>query len=136
MKKYFIILFLVFVSVGHGLAQVVFFWPRQKNATESAAERESSEINLDKAYEAYNEGNVEKTKYFLDQSERAGWTSASYYYLLGQWYFDQKRLGPAGRTWHRGYKKSGCWECKELSDKLIVHKHGPHWKLIEKSESD
>jgi hypothetical protein len=125
MKTYIIILSLAFGFVSEGFSQVFFIWPRQKNSTESAAEKENSEINLDKAYEAYNEGNMEKTKYYLDHSERNGWTSDSFYYLLGKWYFDKKKYSAAGKYWTKGYRKRGCWECKELMNEhhLVFNIH-------------
>lgn len=75
-------------------------------------------MNLKKAYEAYNEGDMKKTRYYLDQSERDGMVNASFYYLLGQWCYDKGDKWNASKYWMRGYRKRGCWECKELVDKM------------------
>jgi tetratricopeptide (TPR) repeat protein len=101
---------------AHG--QTYFIYPKQKNATESAADKSNSERNVEKAYEAYNSGDLKKTRYYLDQSERNGWTSASFYYLLGMWSYDTGNRTAARRYWMRGYHKRSCWDCKVLAEKM------------------
>ncbi len=95
----------------------VFYFPSGENSAQTSAKMENAQANLDLAYEAYNEGDMEKTKYYLDQSERNGMVNGSFYYLLGQWFYDEGKHVYAERYWMRGYKKRACWECKELLDK-------------------
>lgn len=96
-----------------------FYFPRQENSATTSAKMENSNENVKKAYDAYNEGNLEKTRYFLDQSERDGYVSASFYYLLGQWCVAKGNISAALRYWNRGYNKSGCWECMDLYKKTV-----------------
>jgi len=100
----------------------IFWYHKQTDATISAAQKESAEAMLQAAYDAYNAGNLEKTKYYLDQSERNGWVSAGFYYLLGMYSYDTKNFSAAKRYWMRGFNKRGCWECKELADKMELGK--------------
>ena len=95
-----------------------FYFPRQENSAVTSAKMEAAKEFVKKAYEAYNQKDLKKTKYYLDQSERNGYTSAGFYYLLGQWCYDKGVYSSAKRYWMRGYRKSGCWECKELVTKM------------------
>ncbi len=52
--------------------------------TKTAQKYKNAEINLESAYEA---GDLEKTKYYLDQSEKKGVTSPGFYFLLGQYFY-------------------------------------------------
>jgi len=118
MKKYLVAGFLSFVILPC-LSQVTYFYfPRQENSAVTSAKMENAQINLKKAYEAYNEGDMKKTRYYLNQSERDGWTSAGFYYLLGKWCYDKGKYLTAKRYWMRAYRKKGCWECKELVLKM------------------
>lgn len=85
----------------------------KENSAQTTQKYKNAEVNLAKAYEAYEEGNLEKTKYFLDQSEKKGVVSPGFYLLLGQYFYVKEQYKYSRRYWTRGYKKLGCWECKE-----------------------
>jgi len=95
-----------------------FWFHRSPDPAITEANMKKSSIDLDKAYVAYNEGDMIKTRYFLDQSEKKGMVSDRFYYLLGKWSLDVGKKRAAVRYWWRGYKKHGCWECKELAEKV------------------
>lgn len=122
--RIFIGLFLLFI-VSFSFGQVVVYNPgglpvlyvSKENSAETVQRYKNAEMNLRKAYEAYEEGNLEKTKYFLDESEKTGVVSAAFYLLLGQYFFVKEEYRYAKRYWKRGFKKHGCWECGE---KLVL----------------
>ena len=118
MKKHLITVCLTLISMIVFSQVTYFYFPRQENSATTSAKMENAKINLNKAYEAYNKGDMEKTKYYLNQSERDGLVNDSFYYLLGKWCYDKGRLTAAKRYWMRGYRKRGCWECKELVVKM------------------
>ena len=93
-----------------------FWYKSAPDPARTEADMQKSIQDLHKAYDAYNEGDLEKTRYYLDQSEKKGYVSDAFYYLLGQWCFDVGKYSAAKRYWMRGYDKHGCWECKELAD--------------------
>jgi len=88
-----------------------------ENSAETAQKYKNAGSFLEKAYDAYEEGNLEKTKYFLDQSEKEGVVSPGFYLLLGQYFFVKEKYRYAKRYWKRGFKK-GCWECKEKIEEI------------------
>ncbi len=112
----YLLLFCLFCS-SQTKAQF-FYYRKAPDPAVTQANMEKSKVDLDKAYVSYNDGDLTKTKYFLDQSEKKGFVSDRFYYLLGQWSFDMGKSKDARRYWMRGYAKHGCWECKELADKL------------------
>jgi hypothetical protein len=117
--KIFLITVLLSLISIIGFSQTTYFYfPRQENSAVTSAKMENAKINLKKAYDAYNEGDMEKTRYYLDQSERNGLVNDSFYYLLGKWCYDKEKFSAAERYWMRGYRKRGCWECKELVVKM------------------
>ena len=87
---------------------------REKNSTESQADRESFQFHMEKANVAYHWGELDKTKYHLDHAERNGWHSGEFYMTLGHWAWDKGKKKAAIRYWKRGYKYWGCWDCQEL----------------------
>ena len=120
--KNIILIFLLFITTTiFGQTKYYFYFPRQENSAVITAKMENAKANIDNAYKAYNQGNLEKTKYYLDQSEDDGYVSAAFYYLLGKWCYDKDKIDAADRYWMRGYRKHGCWECKELRDSLIYY---------------
>lgn len=120
MKANLIICSLLFTCFSASFAQNTYiYFPRQENSATTNAKMENSKIFLDKAYEAFNEGDLEKTRYYLLQSEKDGYVNASFYFLLGHWAYKTKNLTAARRYWIRGYQKRGCWECKEIADELV-----------------
>lgn len=116
---------LLFAMTSFSQGVTYFYFPRQENSATTTAKMDNAEIHLVNAYGAYNEGNLEKTRYYLDQSERHGYVNSSFYYLLGQWAYDTGNNVAAQRYWNRGYKKRGCWECKELVAKMRAGKLPP-----------
>ena len=119
MKTTLIILLSFITTTFFGQAKYYFVYPRSENSAETSAKMDNSKINLENAYKAFNQGDLDKTKYYLDQSEHDGYVNASFYYLLGKWCHVNGKINAAYRYWMRGYNKYGCWECKELCDKLI-----------------
>lgn len=95
---------------------------RQKNSTESQADRENFQFHMKKARAAYHWEELDKLKYHLDQAERNGWHSGEFYMILGHWALDTGNERAAIRYWKRGYGKWGCWDCKELIKKLKASK--------------
>lgn len=84
----------------------------KENSAETAQKYKNAEINLGKAYDAYEAGDLAKTKYYLDQSEKKGVISPGFYFLLGQYFYVKKEYKYARRYWKRGYNR-GCYECNE-----------------------
>lgn len=72
----------------------------------------------DQAYIAYAEGNLEKSKYYVDQSQENGFKSGDFYYLLGAYMYRTNEMKAAKRYWNIAYKEGGCWDCKEYLEKL------------------
>ncbi len=110
-----------FLSISTGMAQTVvvynggglpLLFGNFENSAETSQKYKQAGEFLEKAYEAYEEGELEKVKYFLDQSEKDGVVSPGFYFLLGQYFFVKEKYKYAKRYWKRGFKK-GCWECKE-----------------------
>lgn len=91
---------------------------RAGDATISEANRQYSSDMLKLAYEAYNSGDMEKTRYYLNQSVDNGWTDASFFYLFGKWCYDKGNKSCAKRYWKKGFRTRGCWECRELVRKM------------------
>lgn len=118
MMKIIILLCLNLISITTYGQLGYFYFQKQENSAVTTAKIENAKINLQKAYDTYKEGNLEKTRYYLDQSERDGMASAGFYYLLGKWCYDMKKFTAAKRYWMRGFNKRGCWECKELAEKM------------------
>lgn len=112
-----VISFLI-ISIYSPLISQVDIWGNKKSETQLTAEQKSHEYNMKQAFEAYNAGNLDKTKYHLNQAEKDNWTSTGFYYLLGLWAYDSGDKEGAKRYWLRGYKKRSCWDCKELADKV------------------
>src|SRR5690606_14017634 len=77
-----------------------------------------AKLNIDKAYIAYSNDNLEKSKYFIDQSQKQGVKSGDFYLLLGAYMYRTQEFKAAKRYWKIAHKEGGCWECKSLLDKL------------------
>jgi len=120
--KSIIILVCLLYSLSGKSQTTKFYFPGEDKSIVTPGRREKAKYNLDQAYEAYNKGDLEKTRYYLGQSQDHLWKSGSFYYLLGKWCYDMKKYGSAKRYWYKGLKKYGCWECKELADKLLSEK--------------
>lgn len=116
--KYIAIIILIAVSTQCWGQQKDFQYPHEENLKTESVRVQKARSNLKKAYEYYNAGDMAKTKYYLLESETSRHVNASFYYLLGQWHYDQREFGYAKRYWMRGYNKRGCWECKELVLKM------------------
>ena len=108
-------------------AQIPFIIPiflDFEDSAETAIKYRNAEINLKRAYDAYQEGNLEKTKYYLDESERRGVVSPEFYLLLGQYFYAKQEYKYARRYWRRGFKK-GCWECNEKINTIPIKGTSP-----------
>lgn len=122
MNKFYLLTFMILNSIFNSASSqttiiynsggLPILFSSQENSAETAQKYKNAEINLSKAYDAYEEGNLEKTKYFLEQSEKKGIVSPGFYFLLGQYFFVKKQYHYAKRYWNRGFKR-GCWECKD-----------------------
>lgn len=96
--------------------QNIFGVPQNSATTQS--KMDLAKNNIDQAYLAYSEGNLEKCKYFVDQSQEHGFKSGDFYFLLGTYMYYTKELKAAKRYWNIAFKEGGCWDCKELLEKL------------------
>ncbi len=75
-------------------------------------------IYVNNALNAYNRGNLDQTKYYLKAAKKTKWSGSRYYWLWGKYYYRKGDFGSAKKNWRKGYKKFGCWECKELINKV------------------
>lgn len=116
MKKIILLLFVVISATAK--SQTIFMYRKTENSATTEAKMNNAKIFLDKAYQAYNENDMKKCRYYLYQSEENGYVNDAFYFLLGQWSMKSGNNDAAIRYWMRGYKKHGCWDCKELADKL------------------
>ncbi|UUF15422.1 MULTISPECIES: hypothetical protein [Flavobacterium] len=115
MKK--TILFILFLTITNSHAQQNIFGVPQNSAT-TQSKMDIAKKYTDQAYIAYADGNIEKSKYFIDQSQKDGFKSGDFYYLLGAYMYRTNELKAAKRYWNIAYKEGGCWECKEYLEKL------------------
>ena len=79
----------------------------------TAEQRKEAQDNLDLAYAAYSNGDLETTKKYLDESQKDGRVTEDFYVLLGQYFFDKKQYKYAKRYWTRGTEKTRCDVCEE-----------------------
>ena len=118
MKKQFLSIFLlaIFSCVnGQKLKNNLF---QDENSATTENKLTTAKKNIDQAFVAYSENNLEKSKYFIDQSQKQGVKTADFYFMLGAYMYRTKELKAAKRYWKIAYKEGGCWECKELLEKL------------------
>ncbi|MFH6956243.1 hypothetical protein ACHRV1_02470 [Flavobacterium aquidurense] len=113
-KITFLILFLI---ITNSRAQQSIFGVPQNSAT-TQNKMNIAKKYTDQAYIAYADGNIEKSKYFIDQSQKDGFKSGDFYYLLGAYMYRTNEPKAAKRYWNIAYKEGGCWECKEYLEKL------------------
>lgn len=113
------ILFIFYFSSSYSQTIVIYnsgglpvLFGSAENSAETAQKYKNAEINLGKAYDVYEQGDLEKTKYYLDQSEKKGVVSPGFYFLLGQYFYVKKEYKYAKRYWKRGFNR-GCYECNE-----------------------
>lgn len=112
----FVIAILIFYNLSaqcYGQA-TGFYYPQKENLENESVRVQKAYNNLEKAYEAYNDGDMKRTRYYLYESEAGKHVTAAFYYLLGQWCYDMKNFSAAKKYWMRGYDRRGCWECKDL----------------------
>lgn len=89
-----------------------------QNSATTQGKIDLAKNNINQAYLAYSEGNLEKCKYFVDQSQEHGFKSGDFYFLLGTYMYYTKEFKAAKRYWTIAHKEGGCWDCKELIEKL------------------
>lgn len=114
MKKYLSFWLLLFV-VTESNAQKN---KQEENSTKTESKIILAKMKLDSAYVSYDNLFVEKSKYFLDQSQKLGIKSGDLYFLLGAYMFRKYEYKAAKRYWKIAYTEGDCWECKELLSKL------------------
>src|SRR5688572_26086453 len=112
MRKNLIIPFFLIFGINVCHSQVIavlnsgglpIIYGNGENSAVTAQKYKNAEINLGKAYDAYESGDLEKTKYFLDQSEKKGVVSPGFYLLLGQYFYVKRQYKYAKRYWKRGF---------------------------------
>jgi hypothetical protein len=114
MEKIFYIL--VFITFSSHAQQNIFGVPQNSATTQS--KMDLAKNYTDQAYIAYAEGNLEKSKYYVDQSQENGFKSGDFYYLLGAYMYRTNEMKAAKRYWNIAYNEGGCWDCKEYLEKL------------------
>lgn len=114
MKKIFYIICILGISISAN-AQVNFLGPLNSATTQSKMDFAKS--NIDNAYASYEES-LEKFKYYIDQSQSQGYKSGDFYFLLGVFMYRTQEFKAAKRYWKISFKEGGCWDCKELLEKL------------------
>ena len=107
-------------------SQTIIYMPRSENSTVTSNKMDNQRANIESAYKAYNEGDINKAKYFLSQSAREKWFSSGYFYLNGKIWYDAKKYRTAKKYLMEGYRKYACWECKEFIDKINAEKGADH----------
>ncbi|WP_417942500.1 hypothetical protein [Flavobacterium sp. RS13.1] len=109
-------LILLLMTFSLSAQQNIFGVPQNSATTQSKMDLAKNYIN--QAYIAYAEGNLEKSKYYVDQSQEHGFKSGDFYYLLGAYMYRTNEMKAAKRYWNIAYKEGGCWDCKEYLEKL------------------
>lgn len=89
-----------------------------QNSATTQSKIDLAKKNIDQAYQSYIDGNIEKTKYYVDQSQKNGYKSGDFYFLLGTYMYHTEEFKAAKRYWKIAFKEGGCWECKEYLEKL------------------
>lgn len=91
---------------------------QDENSATTENKMNVAKLNIDKAFIAYSENNIEKSKYFIDQSQRQGIKTGDFYFLLGAYMYRTEEYKAAKRYWKIAFKEGGCWECKDLLEAL------------------
>ena len=115
MKNIIFALFLL-LTLNLNAQQNIFGVPQNSATTQN--KMNLAQKNINQAYKAYFEGNIEKAKYFIDQSQEHGFKSGDFYFLLGAYMYRTEEFKAAKRYWKISHKEGGCWECKEYLEKL------------------
>ena len=115
MKNIIFALFFL-LTLNLNAQQNIFGVPQNSATTQNKMNLAQKKIN--QAYKAYFEGNIEKAKYFIDQSQEHGFKSGDFYFLLGAYMYRTEEFKAAKRYWKISHKEGGCWECKEYLEKL------------------
>jgi len=110
-----------FSSSAQVVVGLVDWTANKKNSARTQLQIDESRTNIENAYLAYNERNLEKSKYYIDQSQRDGFKSGDFYFLLGVYMYHTNEMKAAKRYWKIAHKEGGCWECKELLEKLAAN---------------
>ena len=114
---------IVFLTIGFnssaqeiwGLGLILKY---KDNSAQTQAKIDYSMNSILKAYDAYIAGEIEKSKYFVDQAQKDGVKSGHFYYLLGNYMYHTEEFRAAKRYWKIAYKEGGCYDCKEYLEKL------------------
>ena len=115
MKNIIFALFFL-LTLNLNAQQNIFGVPQNSATTQN--KMNLAQKNINQAYKAYFEGNIEKAKYFIDQSQEHGFKSGDFYFLLGAYMYRTEEFKAAKRYWKISHKEGGCWECKEYLEKL------------------
>jgi hypothetical protein len=96
---------------------------QDENSAVTENKLKMAEENVKEAYFAYYANDLEKAKYFIDQSQRAGTKIGDFYFLLGAYMYRTKEIKAAKRYWKISHKEGGCWDCKKLLDLLVQNEN-------------
>lgn len=117
-----LLLVLIFVisvtTIGNAQKKLRTTIFQDENSATTEIKSNTAKANMDKAFAAYVENNLEKSKYFIDQSQRQGIKTGDFYFLLGAYMYRTEEIRAAKRYWKIAHKEGGCWECKELLDNI------------------
>jgi hypothetical protein len=94
----------------------------KENSAETAQKYKNAEINLGKAYDAYEAGDLEKTKYYLNQSEKKGVVSPGFYFLLGQYFYKRKIINMPKDIGKEDITKDAMNAMRKLQQFLVIDK--------------
>lgn len=89
----------------------------------------TANAHMQKALKAYLDNDIEKSKYYIDQSQRQGVKTVEFYFLLGAYMYKTEEFKAAKRYWKIAFKEGGCWECKELLE-LLKKKNPLETKIL------
>jgi len=121
-----LLLFILVILVNSADCQIIYTYNTWgdlfKKPEITDRDYEVANTNLKLAFDAFNEGNMTKTKFFLKFSKKRGIVSAQYYLILGKYRYKMSKPNMAAKAWLKGFRKHGCWECGELRDEMFVKK--------------
>jgi|SRR5690554_1980128 len=116
MKKVILFFIILFSLNGFGQRKLKNNIFQDENSATTENNLNMSKEYVKQAYFAYYDNDLEKAKYFIDQSQREGVKIGDFYFLLGAYMYRTKEIKAAKRYWKISHKEGGCWDCKKLLD--------------------